>query len=348
MAIIIVALFMGIGLFTVSVAILAFHHFFDEKITLAVLIFLYIFMTFGIKIPNISQIPFVFIDNYIILHHNFSYQGKLLVTIISMLIIYVVVYVLVKRYWQQQPNLNWKWRRKGIASFYARYLFTRKNILICFSVISVISLWKASNTASFEETSLKDYYLMLFYGHGSNEFHLLSFLEMMIMNSVPLYLLAIYLEEEKQDRNLAITVRLRQKVFWLNAIIGNSMAFIAFYVFCLIMTGSLVGVVFGFEGRATIMALNIALLKFLDISLQFLLMFFLFTFNRNITMAFLGVLAINIMSIWFRYVPTGISSIARGEEMGGLSFAMRLSILLISQLIIWIFIRSVSYKKIFQ
>lgn len=126
------------------------------------------------------------------------------------------------------------------------------------------------------------------------------------------------------------------------------MAFIAIYVLGFIMIGGIVGIVFEFRGQAIVLALNTAILKFLDLFAQFLWMILLYTLRRNITWAFLGVMIVNLLSIWFVYVPAGMSSIARSEEMGGLSFVMRMSILLISQLIIWIYVRTVSYKKIFQ
>ncbi|WP_339162640.1 hypothetical protein [Siminovitchia sp. FSL W7-1587] len=345
MAIVVVALFMVVGLATVSIAMLAFHHFFGEKATLAMMIGLYICMTFGIKIPGAAQIPFIFIDSYIIFHHNFSYQGKLIVTIVSMVMIYATVYVVVKHYWQYDPEWNWKWRRSGMGRFYRRQLFTAKNIWACVGIILTISLWKAT---TLEEATYRDYVTALFYGHGSSEFHLFSFLEMIIMNSTPLYVLAVFLEEEKRDRNLAITIRLKKKVSWLYAVSGAGMAFIAIYVLGFIMIGGIVGIVFEFRGQAIVLALNTAILKFLDLFAQFLWMILLYTLRRNITWAFLGVMIVNLLSIWFVYVPAGMSSIARSEEMGGLSFVMRMSILLISQLIIWIYVRTVSYKKIFQ
>lgn len=348
LAIVTVILFMIAGLFTVSVAIFVFHHFFNEKVTLFFIITLYILMTFGIKMPAISQFPLVFINSYIIFHHNFAYPGKLMVTIASMLFINSFAYILVKYYWRKQPKNQWNCRHKGIGNYYFRQIFTRKNILICIGIILIISLWKVTNTSTFAGVTFSDYVSQLFYGHGDMEFHLLSFLEMLIMNSVPLYLLAVFLEEEKRDRNLAVMIRLKHKVSWLHAIIRNGMVFIAFYAFSLIMIAHIMGVIFELNGQTIFMHIDILILKFLDIFFQFLLMFLLYIFTRNITVAFFSVVAINTLSIWFAYIPTGMSSVARGLEMGGLSFTMRMSILLISVLISWIVIRFVSYKKIFQ
>ncbi|WP_026673444.1 hypothetical protein [Alkalihalobacterium bogoriense] len=345
-AIVLVALFMVIGLTTVSVIMLAIYHFFNERITAIVVICLYIIMTFGIKIPTVSEWPFLTINNYIIMHHNFSYEGKLVVTIVSMVCTYGVIALLVKRYWQLEPNINWKLYPKGMTSFYSRQLFTRKNLYLCLGFIVVFSLWKATHTINYQGSAV-DYFTILFYGHGSNQFHLISFLEMLIMHGIPLYLLAIFIEEERRDRNLAITVRLKRKITWLYNFLGTCIGFIAFYVISLILIGILVGGVFEFNGAIWGLAVKIGLLKFLDIVFQFSLLFIIYVVSKKVTLAFLTVLATSVGSIWFAYIPSGISSIARSEAWGGFSYFVNIGILLVSICFLFSYIRLNGYKNIF-
>ena len=347
-AIVAVALFMSVGLFTVSLAMLAFRHFFNEKATLLVLVSLYIIMTFGIKVPSLSWIPFFSIDHYIIFHHNFLYKGMLLVTAASTLVIYCAVFWLVKHCWHCKPAFKLNWRLKGISSLYARQIYTGRNIIVMLAIILILSLWKAINASAFEGADFTDYYRMLFYGHGQSGFYLLPFIDMLIMNCAPLYLLAIFLEEEKRDRNLAITIRLRTKTSWLYAVTGAGISCIAFYVICLLGISTMLAARFGFENPEADLVIQIAVLKFLDIFAQFLFMLLLYSCTRNTTWAFLGVIAANALSILFTYIPAGISSIARSEEMGGLPFFTQFSILILSQLITWAYIRTIGRKKIFQ
>ncbi|MFD2114277.1 hypothetical protein ACFSTH_01200 [Paenibacillus yanchengensis] len=108
-AIIVVTLFMIIGFFSVSIAMLVVHHFFTERTMLIVLISLFIVMLLGYKVPALQpfvEIPLLFINNHIVFHHNLWYTGKLLVTASSTLILYVAIFVVIKYYWQS------KWLRQ--------------------------------------------------------------------------------------------------------------------------------------------------------------------------------------------------------------------------------------------
>lgn len=346
MAIVIVSLFMVIGLSTVTVGLLVVHHFFEEKITAVILIVLYILMTFAIKIPGVSEVPIILINNYIIFHHNFSYPGKLFVTVCSMVMIYLTVYVLIRFFWQRSFSFSWRWR--GVTSFYVRQLFTKKNMLFCIGIILVISLWKSNQAASFENASLKDYLTVLFYGHGTTEFHLFSFLEMLVMNSTPLYFLAVFLEEERRERNLAITIRLKHKKVWLKSIVGVGLLFVSFYVCSLVIVGNMVGMTFGFQGHEISLVMMITLMKLLDISFQYLLMLTIYTLSQNVTAAFLSVLSTNLLSLVVPYFPTGFSSLARSGQFGEHSSLTMTGTVLIAYLVVWIFLRTVSYKRMFQ
>jgi len=348
LAIAAVAVFMILGLCTVSIAVLTFRQFFSQRATMVLLISLYIFMTFGIKLPGVSQIPFISINNYIIFHHNFAYPGKLAVTVVSMLVLWAAVFILVKRYWQKKPAFHWQLRGRGIAVYYARHLFTGRHLLICTSIILLISVWKALNAGGMPDSSFRVYMMMLFYGHGSGEFHLLAFLEMLVMNSTPLYLLAVFVEEESRDRSLFITIRLKKKASWLYAITLNGAAFIAFYVVALVLIGRIVAMAAGLPGQADMLVWSTGVLKFLDIFLQFLFLFALFAISRSTTWAFLGVLALNVLSIWSNYMPAGISSIARSAEMDGLLYGVRFGLLTAALVVMWTYVRGFGFKKIFR
>src|SRR5690606_25219574 len=79
--------YMIVGLTVLSIIFLLLHHFLENKTVSIVMITLYFFMTIGLKIPSLNGIPFLFMNNYIILHHNFTASGKFIMSLISMLII---------------------------------------------------------------------------------------------------------------------------------------------------------------------------------------------------------------------------------------------------------------------
>lgn len=354
LAIIAASTYIIVGLTVISILYLMLHHFFEKKAVSVVMISLYVLMTFGLKIPSINGIPFLFMNNYIILHHNFTSNGKIVMSLISMLIILISTGILVKYFWQKSPKLNIKLSKRGITFYYARYLFTKRNVLIMLAVLLFISIWKVVNVSFFKEATAKDFFLSMFYGHGVNEFNIFNFIEMLIVNGLPLYLFAIFIETINNEQSLGLTIRIKHKRKWTRAIVQIAVAFIALYIALMIGIGV---VLCGMKGlpmdRSLVFLVQLSALKLLDILFQFFVFLMLFIWKRNVTMAFLVVLGSNVMSIlpmaWVIYFPTGLSSVARsslilGEE--GVPFQMGMLILLVCVLCQWVYIKFKGYKKV--
>jgi len=346
--------YMIIGLTVISIVFLMLHHFLEKKTVSIVMITLYFFMTLGLKIPGLNRIPFLFMDNYIILHHNFTASGKIMMSLISMLILLIVTGILVMYFWQKCPQWTMKLQKRGITFYYARYLFTKRNVLVMLVVLIFISIWKFVNISVFEGATSEDYFLSMFYGHSVNEFHLFRFIEMLILNGVPLYLLSIFVETINNEQNLGLTIRMKHKRNWTRAILQIAVAFITLYVALMIGVGIVLCMMNDLPGNGlTVFLIQLSLLKFLDLLFQFLLFFMLFIWKRNVTMAFLIVLASNAISLlpmtWVIYFPTGLSSMARntlilGQE--GVTFQMGLVILGSCVLLQWAYIKFYGYKKV--
>lgn len=346
--------YMIVGLTVVSIIFLLLHHFLEKKAVSIAVITIYILMIVGLKIPSLNRIPFLFMDNYIILHHNFTENGKIYISLISMLILLVVTAILIKYFWQKHCTWTMRLERKGITIYYARYLFTKKNIGILLLMLFFISLWKMIHVSFEENPVAKDFFLAMFYGHGVNEFYMISFLEMLILNGGPLYLFAIFVERINSEQHLGLTIRLTYKRNFIQSILQNAVIFIMFYVVLMIGIGIVLCIVNDLPMSSLIILLaQLSLLKYLDILFQFLLFLLLFIWKRNVIMAFLIVLGSNVMSIlpmtWGIYFPTGLSSVARntlilGQE--GIPFQMGVLILGSCVLLQWIYIRFHGYKKV--
>src|SRR5699024_743322 len=152
-------------------------------------------------------------------------------------------------------------------------------------------VWKLFNVSSFSETTAKDFFMSLFYGHGVNEFYMIAFLEMLILNGVPLYLFAIFMEGIHRAESVGLMIRLKTKKSLVKAILRISTIFIVMYIGLLLGIGLILVVSQGLsmDGITRLVA-GASMLKFLDIIFQFLLFITLFIWKRNVTMAFLMVL----------------------------------------------------------
>lgn len=271
-----------------------------------------------------------------------------------MLLILVVTAILIKFYWQKRLKWAFELRRKGITFYYARYLFTKRNILILLAVLFFISIWKLVNIALIHEATAEDFFFSLFYGHGVNEFYMIGFLEMLILNGVPLYLFAIFMETIHREQNLGLMIRLKYKQNWTQAILRIATSFIVMYMLLMVGIGLLLGLMKGLPmDGMTRFVLEVSILKFLDIYFQLLLFILLFIWKKNVTLAFLIVLGTNIMSVlpmtWVIYFPTGLSSMARssrilGEE--GVPFVVAALILGGFVCSGWLYIKFKGYQKV--
>lgn len=355
-AIIAASVYMVIGLTVMSIVFLVVHHFFGKRTVSIVMISLYALMTFGLKIPGLNEVPFLFMNNYILLFYNFSSEYSLVISFLSMVLILVITMILVKFYWTKQMNFRFELKVKGITFYYARYLFTKRHVLILVAIIILICVRKLLNITTFPEATANDFFTSLFYGHGVDEFYMIGFLEMLISNGVPLYLFAIFIERIHRDESLGLTIRLRSKQNWAKVVLRIATVFIAIYIGLIVgigfifvlMQGLPIDEVFGLVGRASI-------LKFLDISYQLLFFILLFIWKRNVTVSFLIVLGTNAVSLlpmsWVIYFPTGLSSLARNSEVignDGVSFGISAWIIAICVLVQWAYIKYKGYKKVLR
>lgn len=351
--------YMILGLTVISIVFFIINHFFSKKLASKTMITLYVLMVVGLKVPSMNSIPFLFMNNFFILHHNFTKIGKILVSISSMLVLLILSFLLIKKYWNRTiyfPKLF-----KGISklNYYRIKIFFKKNIIILISVLTLMSLWKLIKFTMHEEISISEYFISLFYEYGVNTINPINFLEMLILNSTPLYLLSIFLEEESNDRGLPMTIRFGKKIKWVDKLLKNSVVFIGVYIISIISVGLLLSVLKGLRIENLIETFKlislIGISRFLDIMLQFLLLFTFYTFLGSITIAFLGTISTNLVLFlpwrWVIYFPVGISSFARNKLLLGdigISFFTSIGILLVCNVIILIYIRKTAYKKLFK
>ena len=350
-AIFINCIYMIAGLFIVSIAFFTINNFFSKKVSTKIMIIVYILMIFGLKIDKVNNLPIVFIDNYIIFHRNFGYDLKLFINILTMTTVLIVVCILNKKYWNKKLKI--KDIRKNKISYYKRLLFSRYNIVMICSVLILMSFWGLlKGNSSFE--SMNDYLVNLFVGHPVNNIRIIEFLEMLVLNTTPIYIIAIFLEQESSERSLFVNIRLGKGIKWMNSILKTSMLFVVSYVLLNIAIPIAIGIFNNIPITSQVIQLstNIFIIKVLDLSLQVLVLILLYSLSKNMTLSFLSLLLLNSLCFlpfkWCLYLPFGISSLSRFKYIGDYGLTLIPVIIELSAFILlsFIYIEKFAYKKI--
>ena len=350
-AIFINCIYMIAGLFIVSIAFFTINNFFNKKVSTKIIIIAYILMIFGLKIDKVNNLPILFIDNYIIFHRNFGYDLKLFINILTMTTVLIVVCILNKKYWNKKLKI--KDIRKNKISYYKRLLFSRYNIVIICSVLILMSFWGLlKGNSSFE--SMNDYLVNLFVGHPVNNIRIIEFLEMLVLNTTPIYIIAIFLEQESSERSLFINIRFGKGIKWMNSILKTSMLFVVSYVLLNIAIPIAIGIFNNIPITSQVIQLstNIFIIKVLDLSLQVLVLILLYSLSKNMTLSFLSLLLLNSLCFlpfkWCLYLPFGISSLSRFKYIGDYGLTLIPVIIELSAFILlsFIYIEKFAYKKI--
>lgn len=257
----------------------------------------------------------------------------------------------------------------NVQKYYLKILFTKKNILIPIITLSMITL---SVFLLYGNLSFNDILIWEFIGQGNGDFVLMRFLTMLIYNSVPVYLLCLFIEKDCTERSMHLTIRLKSKKRWMKAILYSSFLFVISYILISIcitaITAFVSGMDFmGFNGFNYIFAtysikpvapcflyLAVVVGKSLELLFCFFIILLIYCYTRKVTIGFLILLMsyflIFIPTNVVTYLPTGVSSLSRILEFSGtgLPFWQVVAILIIINGILYGYIRFISYKKIFD
>ena len=325
-------------------------HFAGRKWTVRIIMALYIVSAVWTKLPAIQSLPLTGLNHLLILHHNFGAPARPWITGFTLLLFMLTILFSVRFTWRGHlPQLRLKCH--GIAAYYFYALMTKRNILILLAVVVGITLYKGLGYAE----SDAEWIYSLFAGHGTGYFQVFPFLEMLITSGVPLYLLAAFVEHTVNGQSIFISVRAKSRRHVVKGILSVSTKFLMIYAFFWLMAGLVGG--FLFRRGSIIPSFRLlfyaVLMKYLDILVQYLIMFSVYIATRQVTIGFLVLVAGNLLCIfpgrWMTYLPFGLSSLTRISvvEPGiGISAVSALGIetvisgLLIAGILMW------GYKKI--
>lgn len=289
-------------------------HFAGKKQAIRIIIFMYVLSAFWIKMSVLHALPLTGINHFMILHHNLENMKRIAITTITTLALLITILYTVHRFWRYRFRFSLP-EKKGMAAYYNRWLMLKKYIMILSIVVIGILLYKAFYAIGI--SSGEEWIYHLFSGHGTGYFHILSFLEMLIVNGAPLYLLALFMEKAVSGQSLFVSVRAATRNKLTAAIMMAGMLFLLLYCIMWFIGGTawtyLLG--YGFWGNTFSCLVYMAVLRFLDLSVQYMLMFVIYICTKQITAGFLVLIAANALCIvpinFVSYLPFGLSSAAR-------------------------------------
>lgn len=165
--------------------------------------------------------------------------------------------------------------------------------------------------AGFRLQSGQEWVYSLFAGHGTGCFRVFPFLEMLIVNGAPLYLLAAFLEWTASSQSYFISVRAESRRKLLSGILWAGTGFLAAYALLWFARGLFGIFFFGYADGITAwkMLLYAVIMKFLDTMGQYLVMMCVYAVSRQVTIGFLVPAAGNLLCVvpgqWVSYLPFG-------------------------------------------
>ncbi|MCI9141158.1 MAG: hypothetical protein HFH87_00880 [Lachnospiraceae bacterium] len=351
-AFIIITIYQLLGIWFVFGLCIWIGHFIGRKLSVKILVTLYILSALWIKIPALQRIPVTGLNHLIILHHNLTSPWRFAVTGITAISLCIFM-LLSLRFKRRMKILQYQKKWQGIAAYYQKALITKHHFIIMCAVVLGIVLYKGLGNA-YLMTS-EEWIYILFYGHGTGYFQVLPFLELLIVNIVPLYLLAIFVEHIISGQSMFISIRTKGRKEVLSGILTVSVIFLILYVF-LWLAGGVLGSIFfgyGFNKAAGMMLLYAAGLKFLDILFQYLVMIGVYFLTKQITMGFLILVVGNMLCFmpahWIKYLPFGLSSMARIQLLDletGVSVYVAALIMTALSLGLLLLLKSFGYRKL--
>jgi hypothetical protein len=361
--------YMICGLTLLGTILIFMRNFLKPGYVIGVIVVVYLMMLVGLRSDLDSELPYLFLNNYIILHHALAAAEERFYIFISLGLLYMLFILwFTKKYWSSTFAFRLS---DPLSKWNLSVLFKRSNLIAIILLLGFIVL---SIAFTYPDITFKDLLTLVYFGHGTGYFKMLDFLRLIIYNGIPIYLLSVFLENESQDKSFMIVIRLKKMKYWLFSILKSVSLFIISYICVslslIIMVSIFMGLPFkGYEymklffdenGIGNIdtgfLLLIIISTKFLELLFTFLIIFILFSLTRTSITGFIVIVLAYLIGLleitYIKYSPIGLSSLVRITEAFGedqsLAYSYSLGILLLSNVFLFAVLKSGLYKKSFS
>jgi hypothetical protein len=361
--------YMICGLTLLGTVLIFMRNFLKPGYVIGIIVIVYLMMLIGLRSDLDSELPYLFLNNYIIFHHALAAAEERFYIFIFLGLLYMIFILwFTKKYWSSSFAFRLS---DPLSKWNLSILFKKSNlitimILLCFIVLSL--------AFTYPDITFKDLLTLVYFGHGTGYFNMLDFLRLIIYNGIPIYLLSVFLEKESQDKSFMIVIRLKKMKYWLFSIMRSVSLFIFSYIclslFLIIIVSTFMGLPFkGYEHMkpfinengignmdTSYLLLIIISTKFLELLFTFLVIFILFSLTKTSITGFIVIVAAYLIGLleitYIKYFPIGLSSLVRITEAFGedqsLPYFYSFGILLLSNVLLFAVLKSGLYKKSFS
>jgi hypothetical protein len=361
MALIFLVIFLVVGLTLYGTIPIILEHFMGKTMSITVSLFLYLLLVVDLHKSILGMFS---PGNFILFHHALASGIPFYVyTFADILILAGILWLMSKYWWKsltfRRPHLPEIFG--GVQQWYIKTLFTIRNamIILVITALSVITKIIFGN-----RMTLPDLLIHQFWGMGSGYFYTREFLDMLLYNLVPIYLLCVFYQRAKRDSSLSVVIRLRRKSNWVKEILKTGSMFCIIYTLVTIAITIILGLVFqlkpaGYLDWKLVIGDSNAKLpeivptvweffvsKSLELIFLFVLILLIDSFLHNTAIAFSLLVVLHGISILpfqvLKYNPVGVAFLARryGTFSGdGMKLGIMAGILLLPIGAGWILLR---------
>lgn len=311
-----------IGICVISGIFIWLGHFAGKKTGIILILLIYLYSVLWTKLGLFRKIPLTGFNHLLILHHNLILPHRILITICEVTAALILIMITVRFCWNRAGAAGVK--RKGLLGYYLRNLMSRHNLLILTGVVLMMTVYKIMQTGTPEtwEHWAEEY----FAGHGIGTFRPIAFLEMLLVNLTPVYLLAAFTQRMIDGQSLSTVIRAGTKKKLMVAHLGAGMLFIILYL-GMLLGGVLAGGIATGLGHPDVLITKLLagelILKLIDIWLQFLIFLIIYYMSGKSTAGFAVLIVGNMLCIlpekvsgWILF---GISSVSRFYDAADIS-----------------------------
>lgn len=324
----VLTVFQWLGMWFVAGLLMWICRFTNVRTTTIIMVPMYVFSVLWIKADPLQKLPISGLNHFMILHHNLIVSNRLYLTLGTEVALLAVI--LVTAFYWHGGSISSVRNGGGLTDYYRKTLFTPQNMEILLIALAGVAIYKAGKGVGI--TSSHEWLEHFFAGHGISGFRPLAFLEMLIVNGTPLYLLAGFIEWSVSEQSLFIPARVSTRKSLTLSCLAVGFEFISLY--CLLVcafagcSGAMRGFVFGKDDFLFLLLLTA--FKLADCCLQYLTMFLIFSYTNQITIGFVTLVIGNMLCMLpeevSQWIPFGASSVARFYEIDSSAAAVALRI----------------------
>lgn len=322
-ALVSVCLYLSLGLCVISGSLMLVSHCFSEKVVIlsGICIYLIIVVTLQLNIDRVA--PLFFINNYLFLHRAISYGMPVMFSAVSIGLIALLLLL---------ANRQRGYLVKHITNLFSPVkifgeMISLKNIITIVSVLVVLAILNVIKFKA-DANSGAGYTLMLFWGYGLGYLNIIDFFHLIIINGIPVYILAAYLGNKASMRSI-VMIRYGRMQKWFSSIQLSMLIVILLHLTMLCLFSLLIGFVnsnysqtgsdgmlFSSVNSLYSIAVGLVLRTF---EIMFLQMVFLVATSllKSITISYFLTmfLYLSVAMFSYKYIPFGLSSLCRVLEI---------------------------------